>query len=124
MISSGFESGYPQWLNAVRLAGELKIAEAAPSLAKWIVVDQFGEITASMVQRLDIDPAGKALSQIGDPAIPTLIVILAYGTVRQCRVAYLALNLIGSVNAKALLRSRRVQETDPDLLGLVDMLNR
>src|SRR5262250_3619450 len=35
------------WVAVVRLAGQLKIAEAAPALAKWLTIDNIGEMTTA-----------------------------------------------------------------------------
>ena len=97
--------------NAVRLAGELKTAEAAPALARWIGVDNVGgEITAGSWRRLESVPAGKALAQIGDPAIPSLANVLERGTARERVYAYLALNLIASERAMTALHNRLERE--------------
>jgi hypothetical protein len=61
------------WLNAVELAGQLKIVEAAPALAKWINWREPGPVVGlSMEARLVSFPAAKALIKIGDPAIPAV----------------------------------------------------
>lgn len=122
MIEVGYRNVYPQWANAVRLAGELKITEAAPALAKWVGLDNVGETSMGQFQRLDNNPAAKALSQIGDPAIPSLVGVLDHGTVRERKSAYMALNLIGSPSAKTVVRGRYTQETDPGLRKLMEML--
>ncbi|HXO88748.1 MAG TPA: hypothetical protein VN885_08870 [Candidatus Acidoferrales bacterium] len=56
------------WRNEVRLAGELKIVEAAPGLAKWITVSTSGGMALGIGEEALVDsPAGQALVQIGDP---------------------------------------------------------
>ena len=69
VIEAGGNGAGRQWLNAVRLAGQLRISEAAPALSKWISFEM-GETSMAIFSRLDDNPAGKALSQIGDPPSP------------------------------------------------------
>ena len=47
MIENGpAEKDHPgNWIELVRIAGELKIAEAAPALTKWLTIDNIGEMT-------------------------------------------------------------------------------
>jgi len=113
MIDAGWKGCYPQWRNAARLAGDLRIAGAAPALAKWISLDDVGETSAGAYQRLETNPAGKALSQIGDPAIPVLVNILHNGTAHERQNVYLVLYAIGSPLAKFTIRRESVHETDP-----------
>ena len=60
-----------EWLSAVNLAGELALVEAAPALTKWMSMRvPFGITSENMEAGLLNSPAGYALYQIGDPAIP------------------------------------------------------
>ncbi len=103
------------WITLVRLAGALKIAEAAPALAKWLTIDNIGEITTAGFVKLETNPAGKALSEIGDPSIPALVGVLDHGSLRERRYAVYALNLIGSPRAKNTLREHLKREPDDSL---------
>lgn len=62
------------WLNSVRLAGSLRIGEAVPGLARLLNNDntqgEGGYIDFHRTVSLEGDPPGKALAQIGDPAVP------------------------------------------------------
>jgi hypothetical protein len=98
------------WLNAVRLAGELKLSETAPALVKWINFQTGGMVGMAIWERLDNYPAGKALSQIGDPAVPTLEGVLQNGTEEERSVAIRALSLIHSSAAKAALEAQLDQQ--------------
>lgn len=121
LIEAGWKSSSWQvWKNEVRLAGELKITETAPALAKWISLDSVGETSAGQFERLQTNPAGKALAQIGDPAIPSLVSVLGTGTVRERRSAYFALNLIDSPSAKAAMRDRLDSEDDASLRDFLE----
>ncbi len=104
------------WRNAVKLAGELKIEETAPALAKWIG-ESTGSNATTLAQglRLDHDLAGKALAQIGDPSIPVLNDVLKHGSIAQRWAAVGALNIIASPAAKESLRQQINHETDPGL---------
>jgi hypothetical protein len=94
----------PEWCNAARLAGGLKLVEAAPALARSISLRTSGGLrTATRAEGLTDSPAGTALVQIGDAAIPALRRVLEPGSsVRQADVVY-ALLLINSPSARVVL---------------------
>jgi len=104
------------WNNAVQLAGDLRIVEAVPNLAKWIGSQTGLGITGlSLELKLENDPAGKALAEIGEPALPALAQVLKQGNESKRRAALYALNLIGSPSAKAIFREHLTRESDPGL---------
>jgi HEAT repeats len=105
------------WVNEVRLAGVFRITEAMPSLEKWIgmVVGSPSGSTLAERVRLDSFPAGKALSQIGEPAVPTLARTLETGNPRERWVAYRALVMIGTPHARAALSDHLDHESDPTI---------
>jgi hypothetical protein len=107
------------WIELVRLAGGLKIAEASPALTKWLTIDNIGEVTTAGFMRLQNNPAGAALVQIGDPAIPAIVRVFDHGTLRERRYAVYALNLINSKGAKSALRERLNREPDKDLRDFI-----
>ena len=107
------------WIEFVRLARELKIAEAAPALTKWLTIDNIGEITTGGFIRLENNPAGKALAEIGDPAVPAVARVFDRGTLRERRYAVYVLNLINSPSAKATLQERLSREPDKDLRDFI-----
>jgi hypothetical protein len=112
-------AGHP-WENAALLAGQLKIVEAAAALAKWIRLDYFADdFTQAQIQRLETNPAAKALSLIGDPAIPALNGVLERGTPHERFYAYLALTDIDTPNARVAIRARLDKETDVKLRNLI-----
>lgn len=116
IIALGSRKPTSGWLNAVKLAGELKISETADALATCIAIDNMGgEITAGSTRHLETIPAARALAQIGDPAIPALLRVLEHGTQRERRNAYLALNLIGSKLSMDSLDSHLENESDEQL---------
>lgn len=102
------------WVNAVRLAGELRITEAIPALAKWIglPVGSLSGETLAEAANLDFSPAGKALAKIGEPAVPTLARVLDKGDQREQWVAYRALYLNGSAQSLGVLRQHIGREKD------------
>jgi hypothetical protein len=107
----------PQWRDEVRLAGELKMAEAAPALAKWISVgDDSGVLSEP---HPDDSPAVAALVQIGDPAIPALEKLLKRGTQTERWQAMYALDWIGSPKAKAALRDYVANGQDRELADFI-----
>jgi hypothetical protein len=121
MIEKGIKGATHQWRNAVILAGQLRIVEATPALAKWIGLDYFGgDITMAQVERLETNPAAKALSIIGDPAVPTLKTVLEHGSVHERFYAYLALLDIDTVAAREAIHSRLDKEDAPHLRVLIE----
>lgn len=110
------------WINSVRLAGEFQIVETIPSLAKWIglFVGSLQGATLTSEGNLDPFPAGKALAQIGDPSIPTLIGILKTEQTHERYVACRALMIIGSSQALNALRAHLKQESDPELRHYIE----
>lgn len=110
------------WNNAVRLAGELRIKEAVPALAKWIRSSNAGTITFAQLERLETNAPGKALAQIGDPAVPTLIEVLRRGNLDERHVAARALNLVGSPRARKALRDHLKRESDLNLRDYIERI--
>jgi hypothetical protein len=112
------------WENAVRVAGELKIAEACSALGHWVGADNMGpnEVTLAEVERLATDPPAKSLAQIGDASIPTLVTVLHSEKVLARRDAILALRLIGSPQSLSALHDRATHETDPELQKLISRI--
>jgi HEAT repeat protein len=103
------------------LVGDLKITEASLALAKWIsVTTGDGTITLSRVAKLEASAPGKALAQIGDPAIPALVGVLQRGNLNERWNSVFTLNLIGSPSAKNALRDHLKRETDPTLRSFVE----
>ena len=110
------------WRNSVCLAGELKIAEAATSLGKWIGVDAGGFITKTTILNLDNNPAAKALVKIGDPSIPVLNKVLQNGGKKERTRAIYALRLIHSPVAKAALSQHVANEADSGLHDFIQQM--
>ncbi len=110
------------WINSAKLAGAFRIVEAAPLLAKWIGVpmSESGSGTIAETQRLDPFPAGRALVQIGEPALPTLVGILRSGDSRERWVAYRSVFLIGTPPALAILKDHVSKETDQQLRSEIE----
>jgi len=101
------------WSSAVRLAGGLKIVEAAPALTKWAGKDEVGDTSIGVFLRLQNDPAGAALVQIGDPAVPAIVTALESAPPGQRLKLYLALGLIDSPQAKNAVADHLNREDDP-----------
>ena len=120
MIEMNPYRSFSVWRNEVRLAGELKIAEAAPALAKWIAVTEDDGIGTPLPSALETNPAAKALSQIGNPAVPALKSKLASGKWQERRLAILACQAIGSPSAQDALRQHLSGESDPNLRSLAE----
>ncbi len=122
IIETGPQPSLVVWNNAVKLAGGLRIAEAAPALAKWIGVRGAGPPTNTLSEevRLMHYPAGRALVTIGDPAVPALQSTLRQGNLNGRWKAAYALSLIGSPKAKAALREHLAHEPDYTLRDFID----
>lgn len=115
-----------QWTNAVRLAGELKIADAAPALARLISLDDLGGlgcfVTTSQILNLETNPAGKALAEIGGPAIPALTEVLKQGSVRERTDVVYVLHYMGSARARRALQEHLGHEPDPQLRNFINRM--
>ena len=108
------------WFNAVELAGNLKIAEAAPALTRWISWRSSSIIVGlSSEARLDFLPAAKALAQIGDAAIAAVQDVLNHGNSDERAKAVRVLCIVHSPEAKAALRDDLEHERDPDLQAMI-----
>jgi HEAT repeat protein len=119
MIERNPHTSFRVWMNAVQLAGDLKVAEASPALAKWITVVADETADTPKRVRLEANPAAKALQQIGDPAVPSLRGTLAHGDLHQRRYAVLILKLIGSATASDALREHLKHESDQGLREVI-----
>jgi HEAT repeat protein len=76
-------------------------------------------VTLTTVLRLEDNAPGKALAQIGDPAVPVLIKVLNNKNVKERTRAVYALNLIGTPIAKNALRDQLNRESDPGLRDII-----
>lgn len=107
LIEKGPKDYLGRWITFVRIAGELKIAGSAPALAKWLTIDNIGEISTAGFMRLENNPARAALVQIGDPAIQAVRTVFDNGTLRERRYAvyvWLPVQLV----PQGFLRTRRI----------------
>jgi HEAT repeat protein len=110
------------WLDAIRLAGELKAKEAIPALQEALSRQPFpaeSYLTFAGVERLDNDIVAKALSQIGDPAIPALVNLLMSQVKGTRGRGVLILRNMNSDAARKALQDRLPHETDPNLNKLI-----
>jgi HEAT repeat protein len=110
------------WLDAIRLAGKLKAKEAIPALQQAMSRHRFAAepfLTFAGIWRLDNDIVAKALSQIGDPAIPAATSLLRSEDAGMRYRATLILRNIGSRSARVALRDRLPHESDPEVKKLI-----
>ena len=119
LIAIGPRGNEKPWQNAAQLAGSLRIVEAVPALTKWIVLTD-GTLTISRYERLGDNIAGQNLARIGDPAIPSLLVVLTRDDVDERTEAIRVLKLIASPRAKDALRTQLRRETDPKLRQVIE----
>jgi HEAT repeat protein len=111
------------WLNAVRLAGQLKITETIPALERAITRGPLGgpmNTTFGTQMRLDDDAVAKALSQIGDSAIPAVSNLLKSLDKKVRRRAVLILVNVGSPQARKILQEHLQRESDSQLKDLIE----
>jgi hypothetical protein len=109
------------WLNAVELAGHLKLDEAASALATWIDWRNPGAPVLGIgpEARLVFYPAARALIEIGDPAVPAVRHALEYGNPHEHYRAVRVLCSIHSPSAKAVLRDDLPRESDPNTQTMI-----
>ena len=114
------------WINSIRLSGELKIDKAAPVLASLLARsdtfggDGVGDITFYRLATLQNDSPGKALAQIGDPAVPAIASVFDNGD-RTARLrAVYVLRTIDSPSSTEALRRQLSVEKDPGLQRLIE----
>ncbi|MGC2331111.1 MAG: hypothetical protein WA581_06640 [Candidatus Acidiferrales bacterium] len=119
VITDGSGKNWRTWSSAVRLAGSLKIVEAAPALTKYVGIDEVGDTSIGVFVHLADDPAGTALVQIGDPAVPAIVTALKSAPPSQRFKLYLALALIDSPRAKVAVANHLNREDDPRCHGLL-----
>ena len=120
LVEHGPKAHLAAWRNAVQIAGDLRLVEAVPALAKWLGLDTgpgFG--TLAEEARLDRNWPGKALVQIGDPSVPSVQNVLEHGTSRERWTAAFVLDNIGSQRARAALREHRADEPDESLRSFI-----
>jgi len=111
------------WQNAVRLAGQLKASETIPPLLKALSLGPAGgpmNTTFGVQMRLDDDIVAKALSQIGDPAVPAVTNLLKSGERKARRRAVLILLNMDSAASRKVLQDQVQRETDPDLRDFIE----
>jgi HEAT repeats len=111
------------WLNAIRLAGQLKASEVVPSLQKAFLRGQLGRpanTTLGAEMQLDDDVVAKALSEIGDPALSVVTDFLRSGDRKVRRRAVLILMNMNSPAARKVLQDRIEHETDPKIKDLIE----
>jgi len=112
------------WINAVHLAGDLQIDEAAPSLVRWIGLEWGEPSDMSRYGAMEDNPPGQALVKLGDQAVPVLKDVLDHGSIKERTNAVRALFLIGSEHAKRALTEHLKDESDPQLRKTIEGIAR
>ncbi len=128
--TGGPETASPVWLNAVRLAGQLKLVAAIPALKRGLSIPQMfggyddkyhGASTATIVAKLGYDIVGRALADIGDPSVPVLTEYLeqtADPTARK-RAVWILVNIDSPASQKAM-EDHMFIENDALVRGLIE----
>lgn len=108
------------WLNAIRLAGDLKIVSAVDALVSALGKNNIGgTVTFAEERHLHNDPPGKALVQIGAPAIPAVTSALSSNNREtRWRAARVLIN-INSPSARAALADHLQDEPDAQLRSFI-----
>lgn len=111
------------WTNAVKLAGQLKASNAVPVLIRVLPRSPFrpNVILFGEMLSLDTDPVGKALHEIGDPAVPALANVLEHGSDRmdRWRAARILWNIDSPLSQK-IMHDDLQHETDPAIKQFTD----
>jgi HEAT repeat protein len=112
------------WLNAVRLAGQLKVSEAVPVLQKAFSLGKLdigrpAVMTMSTEILLNDDVVAKALAEIGEPSLPAVKGVLKSPDPKMRRRAVLILRNINSPGSRSLLQEHLPDETDPGISSLI-----
>jgi HEAT repeat protein len=103
------------WVDALRLAGTLKVKEAIPALQEAMSRPPFPAepyLTFGGIWRLDGDIVAKTLSQIGEPAIPATTTLLKSEDAALRGRALLILRNIGSPAARRVLLKKENRPHD------------
>ena len=101
-------------MNAVLLAGDLRLTTSVPSLVRALGRGKIGSgiVTAVSEIQLTNDAVGRSLAHIGDPAIPALAKLLENQNTRtRRRAAIILLNMQSPVSRK-VVHSYLGSETD------------
>jgi HEAT repeat protein len=101
------------WGDEAKVAGELKIAEAAPALARRIDMLTEGRMGGSIGYSFIDYAARTALIHIGPPAVPYVIEVLKHGTPLQREIAAEVLRYIRTDDARQALEDALPVEKDP-----------
>ena len=101
------------WGNEARVAGELKIVEAAPVLARRIDMLTYLRGGGAQVYNFHERAADTALINIGPPAAPFVIEVLKHGNPLQREIAAHVLRYIGTDVAWRALEEDLPGEKDP-----------
>jgi HEAT repeat protein len=108
------------WLNAVRLAGDLKIVSAVDALVAALGENnKGGPLTFAEEDRLDNDPPAKALAEIGDPAVPAVAHALESPDKSIRWRAARALGNVKSPSARTALMDHLANEPDARLRAFI-----
>lgn len=108
------------WLNAVRLAGNLKIVSAVDTLVASLGENNVGgTFTFAEERRLDNDPPAKALAEIGAPSVPAVKrALIKPDSETRWRAARVLAN-INSQSARAALADHLQNEPDAHLRAFI-----
>ncbi|MDR3678055.1 MAG: HEAT repeat domain-containing protein [Acidobacteriota bacterium] len=101
------------WGNEARVAGELKIAEAAPVLARRIDMVTGPRSGGAQGYNFHERAADNALINIGPPAVPVVIEVLKNGNALRREIAAHILRYIGTSAAWQALEDAMPGERDP-----------
>jgi hypothetical protein len=127
LLTSSRKTGDEVWMNAVRLAGQLKVVAAIPALKEALSVgpirggydNQSPVISASQYFQLRYDIVARALADIGDPSIPTAADILSHGDAADRKRAVSILSNINSPAANQAMRDHLPVEQDPQIKEMI-----
>ena|SRR5437762_13179421 len=108
------------WGNEAKIAGEFRILEAIPMLARRIDMLTSGHMGGGQGYNFFERAADNALVNIGPPAVPAVIDVLKHGNGLQREIAAHVLQEIGSDAAWHALEEALPREKDPKVHDRID----
>jgi len=126
-LISGRANADAVWMNAVRLAGQLKVTSAIPALKQALSRGEIrggydyegAAISFAEFAQLRYDIVGRALADIGDPSVPTVADVLSRGDAPTRKRAFFILSNINSPAAMQAIRDHLPNEADPAIKSVI-----
>ena len=126
-LISGRANADTVWMNAVRLAGQLKVTSAIPALKQALSRGEIrggydyegAAISLAEFAQLRYDIVGRALADIGDPSVSAVADFLSGGDVPARKRAVFILSNINSPAAMQAMRDHFPTESEPAIRNMI-----